>query len=43
MKQIIALVSLALLPFSQVAAEGFQVNAQSTKQTCRIEMHTFCA
>lgn len=32
MKQIIALASLALLPFSQVAAEGFQVNAQSTKQ-----------
>ena len=32
MKKIIALASLAMLPLSYAAAEGFQVNAQSAKQ-----------
>ncbi|MDH6358674.1 outer membrane protein transport protein [Parabacteroides sp. PF5-9] len=32
MKKIIALVCLSLLPFSYLSAEGYQVNAQSTKQ-----------
>lgn len=32
MKKIIALACLSALPFSYTAAEGFQVNAQSTKQ-----------
>ena len=32
MKKVIALASLAMLPLSYAAAEGFQVNAQSTKQ-----------
>ena len=32
MKKVIALTCLSVLPFSYVAAEGFQVNAQSTKQ-----------
>lgn len=32
MKKVIALACLSLLPMSYVAAEGYQVNAQSTKQ-----------
>lgn len=32
MKKVIALASLAMLPLSYAAAEGFQVNAQSAKQ-----------
>lgn len=32
MKKVIALACLAMLPFSYAAAEGYQVNAQSTKQ-----------
>lgn len=32
MKKVIALVGLSLLPFSYAAAEGYQANAQSTKQ-----------
>jgi len=33
MKKIITLVCLCVLPFSYVAAEGYQANAQSTKQS----------
>ena len=32
MRKVIVLACLAMLPFSYAAAEGFQVNAQSTKQ-----------
>ena len=32
MKKVIALACLSMLPMSYAAAEGYQVNAQSTKQ-----------
>ena len=32
MKKVIALACLSMLPMTYVAAEGYQVNAQSTKQ-----------
>ena len=46
MKKVIVLACLSMLPMTYVAAEGYQVNAQSTKQAgkyafqpCRIGIY----